>query len=229
MKLKQRVSFGLGLLVICVILFLAPGVMENPKDIHNQLNHMFIQRHQREEKSVDPADLQQNLIQDIKGHLNVARKDLDVSNYTSNNKGSSELGDQNNNNNNLNLKLPINLPESELLDYVLHDKTLTNNADKLIHIARILENSRRLNGGLIPANLTKEFVPDKGDIVMPGGIYHDLDIKYDWERRKMPVNIQLTPEIEEKLELIVNKLSVSHQRKKGRKRAAKLKLYESHK
>jgi hypothetical protein len=219
MKLKQRLTLGIGLVAMGLVVFLLPTFLDTPTHLDGHIHGVFIPGHQREETALDPEDLRANVVDDIKGHLNVFRKDLDVSN----NKDKSEDDDKSK----LSLRLPLNLTETELLEYILHDKSISSHADKLIEIAHVLEKWRRgaRTSGVIPANLTKEFVPDKGDIVMPGGIYHDLDFKYDWERRKVPQKVALTAAAVKELGRIVEKMSGPHNKKKGRRKAAKMKIY----
>ena len=64
---------------------------------------------------------------------------------------------------------------------------------------------------MIPAHLIKEFDPDKGDIVLPGGMYQDLDFKHAWERREVPAPVELSPDMEQILSSAVNQMSASHQ------------------
>lgn len=219
MKLKQRVILGLvfGLTAVALCLLTLSGLLPSAKHhMPTDLRRLFVPQHKPEDRSINVADDPKAMNQvhdDLRGHLHVIRKDLDVSNYSSNHNRSPELLNINNNN----LNVPINLPDAQLADYIQNHKHLADNADSVIRLAHALEryaHGEVIGGGgggpqvkedrLIPRNMTKEFVPDKGDVVMPGGLYRDLDVKFPWEWRRLPAKVELTQSVDTRAPICKN-------------------------
>jgi hypothetical protein len=112
-----------------------------------------------------------------------------------------------------NLKLDISIDLSAPVSSIINNTAVLTNADKLVEIGRLLEQDKIEKERVIPKNITVEYDPDNGDTFLPGGIYHDLDFKFPWQRKTMPRPVNLTRDNEEALRKVIALFASEQQRK----------------
>ena len=136
MKLKERLVAWLGIvLVCCLFLVLHLFSPRTTKSVHGKHDNERIEPFlkSREVKLSDPSGEKVErsglkpvkTLQDLKAHLVVMRKDLDMSNYSSN-------GEHN---------LSSASKKQKLQDYILKDNVFRDNADEIAEIAEILKDN----------------------------------------------------------------------------------------
>ena len=119
------------------------------------------------------------------------------------------------------LDIPLNVSELEVARRILQGPV--GDTDKLIRVVKALE--QNLYPPIISPKHSVGFDPDEGDVVLPGGIYHDLDVKYEWERRKVPDPVQLSAHARDSIQRIITQLGPIHKQRANKHHEPPLNLY----
>ena len=214
MKLKTRVV-GFGTLIGIATLYLVLSVVvRTPLDTSG-----------RAENPINQLDRVSNLV----GHLNVMRKDLDISNSTGDSSSLKEA-------------ISIsNLSDSQLMEYLMHSEAFKKKdiINSILRVAHTIEKYQQQLANHKPLN--EEFVPDQEEEAVRTGegrdgsphrpnpghhVGHPQGETGDKLADINPDSIQVTldPGVKNDLSKIVEVMATSH-RKKKRRRGPMLNMY----